>query len=61
MAHGDHDYHAAMITKVREAGRGTGIPVALLIDIKGPEIRTGTVANGGNGGPEAGNRGARGR
>ena len=47
MAHGDHDYHAAMITKVREAGRGTGIPVALLIDIKGPEIRTGIVANGG--------------
>ncbi|MGA2766033.1 MAG: pyruvate kinase [Spirochaetia bacterium] len=47
MAHGDHDYHAAMITKVREASRGTGIPVALLIDIKGPEIRTGIVANGG--------------
>ena len=47
MAHGDHDYHAAMMAKVREASRQTGIPVALLIDIKGPEVRTGVVANGG--------------
>jgi pyruvate kinase len=46
MAHGDHAYHAAMIAKVRQASRATGIPVALLIDIKGPEIRTGTVAEG---------------
>src|SRR5208283_2774932 len=47
MAHGDLDYHAAMISKVREASRLTGIPVALLIDIKGPEVRTGNVAGGG--------------
>jgi pyruvate kinase len=44
MAHGDEAYHAAMISRVREASRATDIPVALLIDIKGPEIRTGTVA-----------------
>src|SRR5208337_668305 len=31
----------------REASRLTGIPVALLIDIKGPEVRTGNVAGGG--------------
>jgi pyruvate kinase len=46
MAHGDLPYHAAMISRVREASRATGIPVALLIDIKGPEVRTGTVAGG---------------
>jgi pyruvate kinase len=44
MAHGDHAYHAAMIARVREASRQTGIPVALLIDVKGPEVRTGNVA-----------------
>ncbi len=43
MAHGDHDYHAAMMARLREASKATGIPVALLIDIKGPEIRTGVV------------------
>jgi pyruvate kinase len=47
MAHGTHEYHAAMIRSVREASRQTGIPVALLIDIKGPEVRTGDVAGGG--------------
>ena len=47
MAHGDHDYHAAMMARVREASRATGIPAALLIDIKGPEVRTGIIADGG--------------
>ena len=47
MAHGTYDYHSAMIKKVREASAATGIPVALLIDIKGPEIRTGTVEGAG--------------
>ncbi len=47
MAHGDHEYHAAMIAGVREASSATGAPVALLIDIKGPEIRTGVVAGNG--------------
>ena len=46
MAHGDQGYHAAMIARVREASTATGIPVALLIDIKGPEVRTGAVADG---------------
>jgi pyruvate kinase len=46
MAHGDHDYHATMISRVREASHRTGIPVALLIDIKGPEVRTGMIAEG---------------
>jgi pyruvate kinase len=47
MAHGDHVSHAAMIGKVRAASKATGIPVALLIDIKGPEVRTGNVDGNG--------------
>jgi pyruvate kinase len=47
MAHGDHDSHAAMIARLREASRSSGIPVATLLDIKGPEIRTGVTAGGG--------------
>ncbi len=40
-SHGDHQYHKGMLEMVREASRQTGIPVALLLDTKGPEIRTG--------------------
>jgi pyruvate kinase len=45
-AHGDEASHAAMIARLREASSATSIPVALLIDIKGPEIRTGAIAGG---------------
>jgi pyruvate kinase len=41
MAHGTHEFHAAMMEKLHTASRKTGIPVALLLDVKGPEIRTG--------------------
>lgn len=44
-SHGDHNYHKDMVQKVREASKRTGIPVALLLDTKGPEIRTGKVEN----------------
>jgi len=47
MAHGTHDYHTAMIGHLREASISTGIPAALLIDIKGPEVRTGQVPGNG--------------
>jgi pyruvate kinase len=46
MAHGTYDSHAATMAKLREASRRTGIPVALLLDIKGSEIRTGIVGGG---------------
>jgi len=44
MAHGTPEYHASMISRLRKASRAAGIPVALLIDIKGPEVRTRAVA-----------------
>jgi pyruvate kinase len=42
-AHGDHAYHHKIITTLREVSGRTGIPVAILADVKGPEIRTGYV------------------
>lgn len=46
-SHGDQVYHLAGINRVREASRITGIPCALLLDTKGPEIRTGIVPDDG--------------
>jgi len=45
-AHGSHDEHRERIEKVRKASLEVGIPVAILIDTKGPEIRIGKVENG---------------
>ncbi|NYE57049.1 pyruvate kinase [Carboxydothermus ferrireducens] len=45
-AHGSHEEHRERIEKVRRASLEVGIPVAILIDTKGPEIRIGKVENG---------------
>lgn len=42
-SHGDQPYHSAMIERLREASKETGIPVAIMIDLRGPEIRTGII------------------
>ena len=42
-SHGDHAYHQESVRILREASTQTGIPVALMLDTKGPEIRTGRV------------------
>lgn len=42
-SHGDHPTHARSIANVREASKQTGISCAILLDNKGPEIRTGLL------------------
>lgn len=45
MSHGDHDGHLLSIRRVRSLNRKLNHPVALLLDLKGPEIRTGEMAD----------------
>ena len=42
-SHGDADTHREAAANVREASEAVGRPVALLGDLQGPKIRTGTV------------------
>ena len=39
MSHGTHESHLKSINKVREVREELGIPVSIMIDTKGPEIR----------------------
>ncbi|QQE73539.1 pyruvate kinase [Brevibacillus composti] len=43
-SHGSHEEHAARIASIRQACAETGKQVAILLDTKGPEIRTGVLA-----------------
>ncbi len=44
MSHGDHDFHEHSIRLVREAAQTVGRPVAILVDLQGPKIRIGDLA-----------------
>jgi len=46
-SHGVQDEHRKSIERVRRISKELGIPVAILLDTKGPEIRTGLVENDG--------------
>lgn len=46
-SHSNQQYHKEGMERVREASRLTDIPCAILLDTKGPEIRTGIVPNDG--------------
>jgi pyruvate kinase len=46
-SHGDHEEHRKRMERVRRASESEGIPVALMMDTKGPEIRTGSVEGNG--------------
>jgi pyruvate kinase len=41
MSHGDHSSHAKTINHIHELNRKIEFPIGLLLDTKGPEIRTG--------------------
>lgn len=46
-SHGDHVSHAATLQRIRAAERERpGVHVAIMLDTKGPEIRTGFLEEG---------------
>ncbi|MEQ6388670.1 pyruvate kinase [Bacillaceae bacterium S4-13-58] len=45
-SHGDHEEHKQRIDNIRKASEITGKTVAILLDTKGPEIRTGIMKDG---------------
>ena len=45
-SHGNHEEHAIRIAAIRDASEKAGKPVGILLDTKGPEIRTHTMENG---------------
>jgi pyruvate kinase len=40
LSHGTHADHAERIARVREAARRAGLPIAVMLDTRGPEVRT---------------------
>ena len=44
MSHGDHVWHAQVIQHVKRLNRKVEGAVAILLDTKGPEIRTGDIS-----------------
>jgi pyruvate kinase len=47
-SHGDHKSHLETLTNVRTASKETGIMCGVMLDNKGPEIRTGLLKEGKN-------------
>jgi pyruvate kinase len=45
-SHGDHEEHAIRIASIRDAAERMKKPVGILLDTKGPEIRTHSMENG---------------
>ncbi|MBU2863121.1 pyruvate kinase PykF [Reinekea forsetii] len=45
-SHGDYEEHGSRIQAVREVSKETGKKIAILLDTKGPEIRTMNLADG---------------
>ncbi|MDN8848449.1 pyruvate kinase, partial [Staphylococcus aureus] len=45
-SHGDHAEHKARIDTIREVSKRLGKTVGILLDTKGPEIRTHNMQNG---------------
>lgn len=46
VSHGSYEEHAKKIAAVKKVREKLGLPIAILLDTKGPEFRIGTFANG---------------
>ena len=44
-SHGDHEEHLKRINMIKQVREELGLPIAILLDTKGPEIRTGMLVN----------------
>ena len=44
-SHGDHDEHLVRIERIRKMSEKVGVPVGIMLDTKGPEIRTHKMAD----------------
>ena len=45
-SHGDHEYHAGTIALLRQLREEMGVPLAIMLDTKGPEVRLRDFENG---------------
>ena len=45
-SHGTHEYHADNIRKLKKVREELGLPIAILLDTKGPEYRIRTFKDG---------------
>ena len=45
-SHGSHEEHAGRIKRIKQVRQETEMPLAIMLDTKGPEIRTGDVEGG---------------
>ncbi len=45
-SHGTHDYHRALIRRIKQVRRALNKPVAILQDLQGPKIRVGLIEGG---------------
>jgi pyruvate kinase len=45
-SHGSHEDHKARVETIRALEKETGRPIAILMDLQGPKLRLGTIADG---------------
>ena len=45
-SHGTHEEHLERISRIKKVRRELDLPIAILLDTKGPEFRIGTFKNG---------------